>query len=228
MVTSIIAAGGKGIRMQSRTRKQYLHLDGMPVLARTLKVFNDCPAIDQILLVVPGEDFEFVRQNTLPFIHPEKSIMLVSGGDCRQNSVYNGITKIKNKDCIVVVHDGVRPFVTCEDIVNGIQAAEEYGAGILGIPVDETLKQANDVNFIEKTIERDRIWVAQTPQVFRYKLLRDAHESAIKRGITGTDDAFLVEDLGWPVKMVKGNKYNIKITTPEDMKFAQAIVKIKH
>ena len=118
--------------------------------------------------------------------------------------------------------------MTCDDIVNGIQAAEKYGAGILGIPADDTLKQTNDSGFIEKTIERKRMWLVQTPQVFRCSLLRDAHASAVKKGLTGTDDAFLVENLGRPVKMVRGNKYNIKITTPEDMQLAQAIVKIKH
>lgn len=226
MNLAIIVAGGQGLRMKSDVRKQYLELSGIPVLARTLNAFNDSPDISRILLVVPQEDFDFVTKNILPCIKPAKEIRLVPGGKERQDSVYNGLREIRDEPSIVAIHDGVRPFITNHDISMCIEAAGKFGAGILGVPAMDTLKQVTDDSFIVKTIARETIWLAQTPQAFQFRLIKAAHEAAKQNGIQGTDDASLVEAMGESVKMVPGNKYNIKITTPEDLKFAEAILKL--
>jgi len=196
MVTAVIVAAGKGERMQSRIPKQYLHIYGVPVLARTLLIFNACPLIKKIHLVVPESDFELVKNTVLPFIRPAKALDLVPGGARRQDSVHNGILGLEG-DGYVLVHDGVRPFVRNEDIVNCLNAARRFKAAILGIPAMDTLKQADSDLFIEKTIDRRSIWLAQTPQVFQCRLLKEAHESAQRKGLSGTDDASLVEAMGW-------------------------------
>ena len=214
------------MRMKSDIRKQYIELSGIPVLARTLKTFNDSPDISRILLVVPQEDFDFVTKNILSCIKIAKEIRLVPGGKLRQDSVYNGLLEIRNENSIVAIHDGVRPFITHHDISRCIDAAGKFGAGILGVPALDTLKQVTEESFILKTISREAIRLAQTPQAFQFKLIRAAHEAAKQNGFQGTDDASLVEAIGQSVKMVPGNKYNIKITTPEDLKFAEVLLKL--
>jgi 2-C-methyl-D-erythritol 4-phosphate cytidylyltransferase len=225
--TAIIAAAGKGLRMGGKTRKQYLAIAGIPVLARTLMVFNACPAIDRIIAVIPQEDFDFCKENVLTFLVPQKPVDLVPGGDERQASVYKGICAVDDSGSIVVVHDGVRPFVSKADIVKCIRAAETFGAAIVGVPAQDTLKILDDEGCIDKTIERRGIWQAQTPQAFECRLLKTAHETASREGFTGTDDAALVERLGRKIKMVKGQKFNIKITTPEDVLLAEALIRLK-
>jgi 2-C-methyl-D-erythritol 4-phosphate cytidylyltransferase len=223
MVTAVIVAAGKGERMLNPVRKQYLQVDGVPVLARALLAFNVCTIIDKIHLVVPETDFEFARNHILPFVNPHKPVRMVPGGARRQDSVYNGIFELEDND-YVVVHDGVRPFVRNEDIINCLNAARRFGAAILGIPVMDTLKKAEKDLFIEKTIERKSVWLAQTPQAFQCRILKKAHEMAKQKGLTGTDDASLVEAMAEKVKIVPGSPYNIKITTPEDLKLARALL----
>ena len=228
LVSAIIVAAGKGIRMDDNVRKQYLLLDNRPLISHTIEVFDECNIIDEIFLVVPEEDFVFCNENILNQQNFQKKVSLVPGGVRRQDSVYNGLLAIDNiiDDSIIVIHDGVRPFIRSEQLTECITCATDYDACIFGIPAYDTLKRVNSSGFIEDTIERNTIWLAQTPQAFKYNLIRRAHENAIRAGINGTDDAMLVEQLGIRVKVVTGSRCNIKITTREDLLLARAMVKI--
>ncbi|MBU4259896.1 MAG: 2-C-methyl-D-erythritol 4-phosphate cytidylyltransferase [Proteobacteria bacterium] len=226
MVSAIIVAAGKSIRMDDRDRKQYLLLDDRPVISHTIAVFDECNTIDEIFLVVPEEDFVFCNDNILNRQNFQKKVSLVPGGAKRQDSVYNGLLAIDDMDnSIVVIHDGVRPFIRSEHLTECITCANDYDACIFGIPAYDTLKRINGSGFIENTIERNTIWLAQTPQAFKYNLIRRAHENAIRTGIKGTDDAMLVEQLGIKIKVIRGSRCNVKITTKEDLLLARAMVK---
>jgi len=220
-IAAIIVAGGKGLRMGSATRKQYLELDGVPILVRTLSVFLACPQIDQIVLAAPVDDFSFIRSQLLSAIPGGDRIALVPGGAERQESVFNGLLALgESFQGLVAVHDGVRPFVSPDDIRRVLGGAERDGAAILAVPAFETLKQVGEAKIIAGTLSRDGIWMAQTPQVFRYNLLAAAHGQAREQGVRGTDDASLVERMGVPVTVITGSRCNIKITTPDDLAFA--------
>jgi len=221
--TAIIVAAGKGARMQNTVPKQYLPLGGRPVLAHTLSAFEACQLIAHIYLVVPKPDFEFCRKTILPTIQQQTAVTLVAGGATRQASVYNGLLAINSTTDLVAIHDGVRPLITPEMITACIEGAQQDGACILGMPAADTLKQANADGFIERTLPRGAVWLAQTPQTFFYDLIRKAHEAAQQSGITETDDAALLERSGHPVRIIRGSSSNIKITTPDDLKLAEAI-----
>ena len=224
MVSAIIVAAGKGIRMNDPTRKQYLDLAGRPILAHSIIVFDACELIDNIFLVVPKEDIEYCRNNIVSLMELKNGLNLVAGGEQRQNSVYNGLQAIDKKTDTVVVHDGVRPFIQPEELKLCILGARKFGACILGIPAGDTIKSVDASGFIEKTLERDRIWLAQTPQAFKYELIISAHEAAWRDGYIGSDDACLVERLGVSVKIINGSKNNIKITVREDLVIARAML----
>ena len=220
-IAAIIVAGGKGLRMGSDTRKQYLELGGVPILARTLSAFLACPQIDRIVLAAPADDFPFIRSQLLSLLPGKERIVLAPGGAERQESVYNAL-KILGEDFkgLVAVHDGVRPFVSPEELRRVCEAGSRYGAAILAVPAFETLKRLGAEETIAGTLSRDGLWMAQTPQVFRRDLLAAAHEEAREHGVLGTDDASLVERMGVPVRVVTGSRCNIKITTPDDLDLA--------
>lgn len=231
MIVAIIAAGGKGTRMTGQIKKQYLYLVGKPILCHTLETIDACPYIDKIFLVIPKEDASYCKQQILPLAKLKNSIHLVPGGNERQASVYNGLMEIarqipsSSQMDWVVIHDGVRPFVTPEEISSCINAAKTTGACILGIPVFDTMKTVDAKGGIVRTVERDTIWLAQTPQVFSYHLIMKAHNEARQKGYRGTDDASLVESIGEKVKILPGNRYNIKITQEEDLYISEAILR---
>jgi 2-C-methyl-D-erythritol 4-phosphate cytidylyltransferase len=222
-VSAIIVAGGRGIRMGGDVRKQYLRLGEHPVLAHTLAAFDAHKETEKIFLVIPKDDFDFCR-DMLSSVQLQKEVILTPGGETRQDSVYNGLSAAEGTCGIVLIHDAVRPFVSAEQITACISGARECGACILGLPVHDTLKQIKYGDYIDKTLNREAIWLAQTPQAFQYDLIRNAHEAARKQGYIGTDDASLLERLGKKVKIISGSRYNIKITTPEDMRLAKAIL----
>jgi len=224
MVAAVIVAAGKGVRMQAPLRKQYLSLAGLPILARTLLIFDGCDRIDDIYLVIPEADADFCREKIIGGLKLTRTIHLVSGGEQRQDSVYNGLQKIDANCSIVVIHDGVRPFVNIDQVTATIRGAREFGACILGIPAHDTLKQVDASENIVRTLRRDDIWLAQTPQTFRCDLIKKAYETAKKDCYRGTDDASLVERLGEPVKIIRGSRANIKITRKEDLKIAQCLL----
>ncbi len=224
MVSAIIVAGGKGIRMGGSVRKQYLTLGGCPILEHAVRAFATHDEIGRIFLVVPEEDADFCQENILSPLKLGNRAELVSGGKERQDSVYNGLLAVEERDDIVMIHDGVRPFVRHEQITACISGVREAGACIAGIPASDTLKYVNPSGHIEKTLPREGVWLAQTPQAFRHDLILNAHEAARRDGYAGTDDASLVERMGKRVKLITGSRFNMKITTPEDLGIAEAIL----
>ena len=196
MVSAIIVAAGQGIRMKGTMRKQYLDLSGRPVLAHSIMTFDSCSLVDEILLVIPKEDVEYCQNKILSLLDLNNQINLVCGGDKRQDSVYNGLKATTKNTETVVIHDGVRPFIQPEDLKQCILVSKKYGACILGTPASDTLKRADKSNIIETTLSRENIWLAQTPQAFKYDLILKAHETARRDGYVGTDDASLVERMG--------------------------------
>lgn len=227
MNAAIIVAAGQGIRMGAAVRKQYLALDGLPILSHTLRVFDRSPDIHHICLVIPEGDMAFCRQSVLPPAALQKPLTLVAGGAARQDSVWNGLMAVGKLEGVVAIHDGVRPFVTQDQLTACIREAIRHGACILGIPATDTLKSVSATGVITGTLDRENIWLAQTPQVFQYDLIRKAHERARKAGMTGTDDAMLLEKtLGTRINILPGSRNNIKITTPEDLLLAGALLKL--
>lgn len=228
MISAIIVAAGKGERMNGTVRKQYIDLAGRPILAYSLTAFEECNKIDSIFLVIPKEDLDYCQKNILPLLKLQKKVNIVPGGATRQISVYNGLQALDDKTDIVVIHDGVRPFIPSEQLIACIIGAKETGACILGVPASDTLKYVKKSGTIEKTLARDAVWLAQTPQAFQYNLIIKAHEKARQDGYSGTDDALLVERLGVNVKIINGSKSNIKITSREDLKLARAMLQAKN
>lgn len=222
-VIAIIPAAGAGRRMGSVVEKQFLHLRGIPILAHTLRVFDKSPKIDGIVLVVAPQQRQALEGEVLG-PHPcEKLLRVIDGGAERQDSVANGLRAIP-PDCeLVVVHDGVRPLVSIDLLEAVLEAAHHYGAAIAAIPAGDTVKQA-DSQKVVATLERETIWLAQTPQIFRAKLLRRAYEKAARDQAVVTDDAALVERIGVTVHLVHGSPENIKVTTPADLLLAEAIL----
>jgi 2-C-methyl-D-erythritol 4-phosphate cytidylyltransferase len=224
MVSAIIVAAGQGARMQGQQRKQYLSLAGIPILTRTLAIFDKCDLIEQIILVIPQEDFNFCQKSIVEPAGLTRKIIQVPGGERRQESVFNGLKKVDPDCSIVIIHDGVRPFVRNEQLIECIDGARETGACIVGVPAYETLKQVDASDHIIRTLKRDNVWLAQTPQAFRHDLIRKAHDHARMEGYFATDDACLVERLGATVKIIPGSRNNIKITIKEDLEMAQSIM----
>ena len=222
----LIVAAGKGLRMGSELKKQYLPLDNIPILSHTLIKFEQYYKPHKIILVVPINDIKYCKKSILKPLGMEKKVIIVPGGKKRQQSVLNGINMIKtltdnyNKD-IVLIHDGVRPFIDDYLIDQCIKGAVEFGACIPAIKVVDTLKIVNN-NVVTKTLNRDYIYQIQTPQAFLLKIIVDAMEYAEKKKFSGTDEASIVEFFGHKVVITTGSKRNIKITTKEDIEFAKA------
>jgi 2-C-methyl-D-erythritol 2,4-cyclodiphosphate synthase/2-C-methyl-D-erythritol 4-phosphate cytidylyltransferase len=220
----IIAAAGSGKRMGGGIPKQYGRLGGMSILARSVKAFTDQKEVQQISIVTNEEYIDRCRAelNSLGLMSKVREIL--PGGQERQDSIYEAIRRLPDDVDLVLVHDGVRPFVTGEVIRRTIETAELYGTAVAAVPVKDTIKIAED-NLLTKTLERNGLYSVQTPQGFRRELLVRAYEKAYRDGCYGTDDAVLVEKAGEKVYIVKGDYNNIKITTTEDLVFGEAILK---
>ncbi len=223
-VSAVIAAAGQSTRMNMDINKQYIDICGKPVLARTIQVFEDCSLVDEIILVVNRQDIVYCRQNILDEYSFSKVKALVSGGKSRQESVFNGLIEVDAKCGVVLIHDGARPFINEEKIAESINVTIEYGAACVAVPVKDTVKRVDSYGFIEETPDRSALWYVQTPQAFKYDLIMKAHKNALRDGFTATDDSTLIERMGLPVKLVMGEYNNIKITTCEDLKIAEAII----
>jgi 2-C-methyl-D-erythritol 4-phosphate cytidylyltransferase len=218
----IIPAAGQGKRMGAGKNKLLLEIRGVPVFIHTLRVFESDPDCTGILLAVnPAEQAEI--EELLSFYDIKKAAGLVPGGSERQYSVHNAVKQLQG-DGIAMVHDAARPFVEQHLISKLMRAAEQDGAAVLAVPVKDTVKKA-DGNQILETVERSSLWAVQTPQAFRVSTLLHIHQKAAEEDCLGTDDASLAERLGIPVKIVEGNYDNIKLTTPEDLYFAEAIIR---
>jgi 2-C-methyl-D-erythritol 4-phosphate cytidylyltransferase len=218
-----MAPGGK----RAQPSKQFFEINGAPILIHTLRVFARNPQISQILVALRKNEMEKFRQQ-LEKENMAGKVAMVEGGEHRQESVANALASLKAaKDDIVLVHDAVRPFVDDEIIGNVVREVEKRGAAITGLPAVDTIKQVErtaDGAIITSTIPRERVVQAQTPQGFRYELIKRAFDSATADGYIGTDEASLVERLGESVSVVMGSARNIKITTPADMELAEFLI----
>jgi len=222
-VSAVIVAAGKGERIGKK--KQFIPLAGKPILYWTLEKFQKVKKIKEIILVLPKEDIWFKEKMIKGKFTKVKKI--IPGGKIRQKSVFNGLKKVNPNFSLVMIHDGVRPLVSERIIENTIKVAEKYGSAVAGLPVKETIKMVSTENLVETTLSREKIWTIQTPQVFRREIILKAHRKAKEDEFIGTDDAQLVERIGYSVKLVPGEYTNIKITTPEDLLFAQTILKTR-
>ena len=227
MNTAIILAAGRGTRMNSSMNKQYLVLKNKPILAHSIEIFQKCDLIDEIIVVANKDEEASCRTNVIEKYGYSKVKKLVSGGDERQFSVYNGLMQVDAKCDIVLVHDGARPLLTSVIIERCIDGVERYGAVSCGVPIKETIKIVDENHNVRVTPKRDSIWITQTPQAFKLDTLIKAHLRAIEEEIVCTDDAMLVEQLGINVRMIEGDYENIKITTPDDLIIAEAILNYK-
>lgn len=221
---AIITAGGSGKRINSRLPKQYLPVGGTPLLVHTIGVFQRSPLVHEILLVVPREDIRRVRSR---FVEPygfSKVAQVLGGGRERQDSVKNGLDAV-GEDCdIVLIHDGVRPFISGSLLRLMIREAAAHGAATAGVPVKETVKRVDPEGIVVETLDRRALWLAHTPQAFRRSVILEAHRTAFRDRFYGTDDASLVERMGHPVRMVPATYENIKITTREDLLLAEFLI----
>lgn len=218
----ILPAAGFGQRMGAPVGKQFLSIDGTPIIIHTLRRFQESERIDEIVIVTREESFGMLEgllaDDGLTKVRP-----LVAGGARRQDSVENGLKAVSASARIVLVHDAVRPFIL-ESVINGvIDAAEQSGAAIAAVRAKDTIKEADEHGRVVRTLDRSLLWNVQTPQGFQIDILREAYERASRDLITATDDASLVERLGISPVIVEASYDNIKITTPEDLQLAELI-----
>ncbi len=219
----IIPAAGQGKRMGAGKNKLLLKLEATPILIHTLKVFEADPECSGIILAIhPDDEQEFKSLLNEFGIHKVSS--LVTGGKERQDSVYNGLLAVSSLDGIVLVHDAARPFIKVETIHKLVDAASKDGGAIVAVPVKDTIKKAAN-NQVAETVERSSLWSVQTPQAFRVSVLLEAHNKAAREQFIGTDESSLVERIPHPVSIIEGDYDNIKLTTPEDLYFAEAILR---
>ena len=222
-VAAIIAAGGTGKRLKVRVHKQFLPLWGRPLLAWTLRAFQDSPSIDEIVLVIHRGDRAAAQRLVRRFGFSKVS-QVVPGGRSRMESVQQGLQAVSAAIRWVVVHDGARPLVTPALIEATLRAARSAKAATAAVPVIPTIKWG-DGRWVQRTLDRTRLWEIQTPQVFERRLLERAHAKGGRNGTPATDDASLVEALGHRVRLVLGEHQNLKVTTPEDRVMAEVLLK---
>lgn len=223
---ALIPAAGMGKRMGASINKQYLLLDGKPIVARTISVFERSPLIDSIYLVIPAEEIPYCREHVVEACGFKKVAAIIPGGKERQNSVMNGLNAIRKKaddDDVVLIHDGVRPLVTEAILSESISVARIMDGALVAVPAKDTIKVVTN-GIVVDTPPRDTLWQAQTPQSFRFGIIHAAHLAAEADGFIGTDDASLIERNGGKISVVRGDYRNIKITTPEDLILAEAFL----
>jgi 2-C-methyl-D-erythritol 4-phosphate cytidylyltransferase len=212
--------------MGGNVSKQFLDINGKPLIAYTLKVFQEHPAVEQIVLVLREEDILWCQKHVVQRFHLSKAALLVSGGARRQDSVLRGLTAINRLPEFILVHDGARPLVSREIVDRAIESAESKGSGVAGVLVKDTIKQTDDQGCVLRTLNRNALWQVQTPQVFPGKALLEAYLEGQRKDYAVTDDASLMEKAGHPVHMVWGAYDNIKVTTQEDLIFVTE--RLKH
>ena len=220
-VSAIIPAAGIGKRFHRDLPKQFLTINDKPILAYTLQRVHACEKIDAIYLVVPEDKIRHCEKEVVGKEGFPKVKKVIAGGRERQDSVYHGIRELDQGVDIVVIHDGVRPFVDPKMFSDVIDEAEKYGAAITAIPEIDTVKKVSAEGTVEETLDRESVWRVQTPQAFQYDIIKKAFEEAFQDHYYGTDDSSLVERAGYRVKVIPGKPSNIKITTPEDLEFGR-------
>jgi 2-C-methyl-D-erythritol 4-phosphate cytidylyltransferase len=230
MNVAIITAAGKGTRLKGNISKQFMNIYGKPILAHTITAFQRSSKIKEIYISVPKDYIKSCQKGIIEKYSFDKVKKLVIGGGSRQESVYNALIEIPSSTKIVSIHDGVRPLITAEEInllINTLIRENKDDSCVKGVIMASSARETVKViskNSISKTISRDKIWHAQTPQVFFYDVILKAHRKARKDNFTGTDDACLVERMNWKVNIVRGRHENIKITTPVDLFLAELIM----
>lgn len=209
--------------MGGTTPKQFLSLGGIPVLVYSLQILQQVPEIDHIILSVPDQDRDFCWREIVRPFQLDKISQIVAGGKRRQDSVRHGLMALSVTPELILVHDGVRPFITETMVTEVIRSAKLVGAAVVAVPIHDTVKRVGQDHLIQETLKREELWQIQTPQVIRSDWLREAHRLAQEEHWEVTDDAGLIERLGYPVSVVEGSCFNIKITRPEDLVFGEAI-----
>ena len=223
--TAIVLAAGQGKRMHSKVQKQFLEIQGYPVLYYSLRCFQESPLIQDIILVTGEESISYCKEEIVQKYGFTKVSAVIPGGKERYDSVYAGLCECR--DCeYVLIHDGARPFVTEEILKRGLQKVKETGACVIGMPTKDTVKLSDEEGYVKETPNRKCVWTIQTPQIFSYSLIREAHDSIRQKDMSKiTDDAMVVETFtNQKVYLSEGSYENIKLTTPEDMTAAHGIL----
>ena len=224
--TAIVLAAGQGKRMHSKVQKQFLEIQGYPVLYYSLRCFQESPLIQDIILVTGEESISYCKEEIVKKYGFTKVSAVIPGGKERYDSVYAGLCECR--DCeYVLIHDGARPFVTEEILKRGLQKVKETGACVIGMPSKDTVKLSDEEGYVKETPNRKCVWTIQTPQIFSYSLIREAHDSIRQKDMSKiTDDAMVAEhETGVKIRFSEGSYRNIKITTPEDLVVAEAFLK---
>lgn len=226
-VAAVIVAGGMGTRFKSDAPKQFLPLGGKPIIWHAITALDAVECIESTIVVCEPRFCKTLKSQIAD--HTLRNpIRIVPGGARRQDSVYAGLQAVGTGIEIVVIHDAVRPFPPGDAVIEAIEAAREYGAAILAIPVVDTLKECDEEEFVICTLDRQAVWRAQTPQVFQYALIMDAYQRIMAEDKTITDDAAAFEATGGRVKIIHGSCDNVKITEPQDMLRAEEILRRRH
>lgn len=223
-VVAVVPAAGLGTRMGGNTPKQYLTIGNLPLLVYSLQVFQQLGEIGEVILSVPAADREYCWRKIVQPFGLEKVTKVVAGGARRQDSVRNGLAAISGRPDGVLVHDGVRPFINQVMVRKVIDCAGKTGAAVVAMPIHDTVKRVDPSGIIQETLKREELWQIQTPQVFRYDWLVEAHQQAQEHQWDVTDDAALIERMGYTVSVVEGSCFNIKVTKPDDLVFGKAIL----
>lgn len=223
--TAIVLSGGSGKRMNSDIHKQYLLVDGKPIIYYSLKAFEDSD-VQEIVLVVGAGEIEYCKREIIDKYNLKKVTKIVEGGKERYHSVFEGLKAIEKTD-YVMIHDGARPFLNQDIIKRAMQTVKVYEACVVGMPVKDTIKIADDEGYAKETPERKKVWMIQTPQSFAYELIYNAYRQMLENeNELITDDAMVVESMtDKKVKLIEGSYKNIKITTPEDLLIAEAYIR---
>ena len=220
----IIPAAGVGKRMGGDVSKQFINIAGVPILVHTLRKFQECERVERIVIATSQQSIEHVNGYVRQW-NVSKVVNVIAGGEHRQDSVFRGLQDLSRFDnTIVMIHDAVRPCIRSSDILAVADAAVEFGAAVIGVQPSDTIKTSGDKVFFSETLDRTTLWAVQTPQAFQWKIFYEASIQARKDAFYGTDDAQLVERLGFRVKIVPGCADNIKVTTPDDLDRAERLV----
>lgn len=223
---AIVLAAGSGSRMKSSVKKQYLLLDGKPVLWYSLQAFEQCPRIDEVVLVCGEQERDWCRTEIVDRYGFTKINQIVAGGKERYHSVYEGLKALTDCD-YVLIHDGARPFADRELLNRILDDLPQSRASVAAVPVKDTIKLGGRDGYVERTLPRERLWSVQTPQSFAYPLIRSAYDTVMQEkpsNLVITDDAMVAEYSGIPVKLIEGSYDNIKLTTPADLYLAEEIL----
>jgi 2-C-methyl-D-erythritol 4-phosphate cytidylyltransferase len=226
-VAALIPAAGSGRRMGGPLPKPFLRLGAREILACTLEVFETCAAIGEIWVIAAPEYHAFCQQQIIEPYGFRKVKGVVAGGATRQESVWQGLQHVERRVELVVIHDAVRPFLTAALLQETLRCAARHGAAIAAVPVKDTLKRVSETGEVEATVPRERLWRVQTPQAFQQHLLQAAFRHAWTHAIEATDEAGLLEACGQRVKIVPGDENNIKITTPDDLRFSETVWRLR-